>query len=92
MIDKIAREYEATNSRSEHERLVREMKLYQEIGLLQFKLADFVSEKGFTRGNDTLREASDYAQKLKTDILPGIKQAIEHYSATGGKASDTFEL
>jgi hypothetical protein len=88
----IAQEYEASNSRSERERLARDMKLCQEVGPLQYKLADFISENGFTRGNDTLREASDYAQKLKTQILPKIKQTIEHYSATGGTSSDTFEL
>jgi hypothetical protein len=89
MLNTLAKEYEAGNR---SEKLAREMKLYKEIGPLQFKLADFVAGKGFSRGFTTLREATDYVQKLKTDILPKIKNNIEHYSKTGGKASDTFEL
>jgi hypothetical protein len=63
---------------------------------LQYKLEQFLASTGFTNRFDSLREANDYIQRLKNDILPKVKRTMEHYGATHRPSSqtgpETFEL
>ena len=56
------------------------------------KLKDFLDRQPFVRSFDTPGEADHYEQKLKKEILPKIKQAIESVSTTRESKAETFEL
>jgi hypothetical protein len=92
MINPLIDEYNATPPFDEKKRASLKYRIDLFSDPIKLTLSQFVAQEGFTRNFGSLREATDYGQNLKTDILPKITQAIEHYSATGGQSSDTFEL
>ena len=59
---------------------------------LPFTIADFANEKGFHKHFSTPVEASQWVQKLKSEILPKIKNYITASQQTGTGSDDTFEL
>jgi hypothetical protein len=92
VINPLIDEYNATPPFDEKKRASLKYKIDLFSDPIKLTLSQFVAQEGFNRNFSSLREATDYAQQLKTKILPQIKQTIEHYSVTGGKSSDTFEL
>lgn len=91
MVNPLIEELNATPpfDTKKRESLKYRIKLFSEP--VKITLAQFGSEEGFIRGYPSLREATDYVQFLKTNILPQIKQALEHYGSSNA-SSETFEL
>jgi hypothetical protein len=55
-------------------------------------LKDFMETQPFVQAFDSPIEADLYEQRLKGEILPKIKQALESASASGQRKSESFEL
>jgi hypothetical protein len=59
--------------------------------IIEHKLGDFLANPHRRAFYNGVAEANDYAIKLKTEILPRIKEIIATNSQTG-PTSETFEL
>jgi hypothetical protein len=91
-VNSMIEEYNATPpfDNKKRESLQYKIKLFNDP--LKLTISHFIADKGLVRNFSSLRQTTDYAQHLKTHILPQIKHLIEYYSSTSGKTTDTFEL
>ncbi len=61
-------------------------------GDVEYAISDFAHEDGFHRAFSTPLEATNFASKLRNEILPNLKKYIDKTREAGPGSASTFEL
>jgi hypothetical protein len=61
-------------------------------GDVEYRIEDFASDDGFHRSFPTPLEATNFANKLRLEILPNLKKYIDQSRESGPGSTSAFEL